>query len=139
MNQLQMGINELTVVADRSGMILHVTNDEGEKTSVGNKVFKGSSVATLADPDKLFITAKVPEAQIAHVFIGQAAKVAIPGANVVLAAKITSMGQVFHSKSKNQPNIVRDIELEFDAPTNAVKPGSAVQVSLVLNSEKAKK
>lgn len=139
MNQLQRGINELTVVASRPGMVLHVSNDEGEKTAVGNKVFKGSSVATLADPEKLYIAAKVPEAQVSHVTVGQAAKVTITGANVVLGAKIISMGQVFHSKSKNQPNIVRDIELEFDAPTKVVKPGSAVQVSLVLNKEKAKK
>ena len=139
MSQLQRGIDELTVVAERPGMILHVSNDEGEKTAVGNKVFKGSTVATLADPDKLFISAKVPEAQVSHVSLGQAAKVTVTGANVVLDAKIISMGQVFHSKSKNQPNIVRDIELEFDAPTKVVKPGSAVQVSIVLNSEKAKK
>ena len=99
----------------------------------------GSSVASLADPEKLYIAAKVPEAQVSHLFIGQKAKVTIPGANTVLTAKVNAMGAVFHSKSRSQPSIVRDIEIEFDVPTKAVKPGSAVQVSLLVNSEKAKK
>ena len=90
----------------------------------------GAAVANLADPTKIFVAAKVPEAQVSLVKLGQVVSVIAPGSNAQVSAKITGFGAVFHGKSANQPMIVRDIEIEFESLPKNLKPGTAVQVKL---------
>ena len=124
------GQEALTVNAPRRGMLLYKTDFSGNKFTSGAQIWIGMAVASLADPDKLFVNAKVPEAQVSDVYIGQAARVTMSSGNLQLNAKVTGLGNVFHGKSAKQAIIVRDIELEFDAPPKGLKPGSAVQVTL---------
>jgi multidrug resistance efflux pump len=131
-NALAKGQKDLTVLAPRGGMVLHKTDYSGNKYAVGTKVFIGTSVANLADPEKLFVLAKVPEAQASLVKIGQRARVTIPGANLELNAIVGGLGRIYHGKSSSQPVIVRDVWLEFDAQSKELKPGAAVQVNLSL-------
>jgi multidrug efflux pump subunit AcrA (membrane-fusion protein) len=128
---LLKGQAALTVVAPRRGLLLYRVNFNGEKFTTGSEIWMGLSVATLADPEQLFINAKVPEAQAAGVHVGQRARVTVPGANQALAAKVSGLGRAFHSKSAAQSTVVRDIELQFDAPPKGLKPGAAVQAELL--------
>jgi multidrug resistance efflux pump len=134
-NTLNQGIRTMRINAVRDGMVIYRTSFNGEKFASGSEVWNGLSVAMLADPDKLFVSAKVPEAQAASVFIGQKARITIPGANQVVAARVTGLGNVIHSKSQAQPIMVQDVELEFDKPLKEIKPGSAVQASLLLTAK----
>lgn len=131
---LEKGVKGLTVTAPRLGTVVHMSNFSGEKFAVGSRVFMSIAVANLADPDKLYVAAKVPEAQVGLIKLGQMAKVTVPGANTIVNAKITAMGPVFHGKSSNQPIVVRDIEMEFESLPKGVKPGTAVQVQLETES-----
>jgi multidrug resistance efflux pump len=128
---LVKGQAALTVVAPRRGMVLHRIGMDGNKFSIGSQVWMGLSVATLADPERLGVDAKVPEAQAAGVQVGQAARVTVGGARQALAARVTGLGRAFHSKSAAQAAVVRDVRLEFDAPPQDLKPGAAVQVELL--------
>jgi multidrug resistance efflux pump len=128
---LVKGQAALTVVAPRRGLVLHRIGFNGEKFAIGSQVFVGLSVATLADPDQLGVNARVPEAQAAGVQIGQAARVIVTGTRQTLAAHVTGLGRAFHSKSAAQAVVIRDVELEFDAPAKDLKPGAAVQVELL--------
>ena len=128
---LTRGMQALKVNATRDGMVIYKTNFDGEKFAPGSRVFVGLSVAMLADPDKLYVLAKVPEAQAAQVFIGQKSTISVPGSNQVLAARVSGLGSVYHAKSSAQPIVVRDVELEFDKPPKDIKPGSAVQAALI--------
>ncbi|MDL2358386.1 MAG: HlyD family efflux transporter periplasmic adaptor subunit, partial [Pseudomonadota bacterium] len=120
----------MSIKAPHAGMVVYRNQFSGEKFAVGTQVWKGLSVATLADPDKLIVQAKVPEMQAAGVQVGQTARVTLQGANAALNAKVVAVGRTYHGKSKSQPVIVRDLELEFDQPPKGLKPGAAVQVSL---------
>ncbi|WP_395011124.1 HlyD family secretion protein, partial [Undibacterium sp.] len=128
---LEKGLNGLTVIAPRAGTVVHNVGFDDEKFAVGSRVFMGAAVANLADPEKIFVAAKVPEAQVALVKLGQLVSVTTPGSNTQIAAKISGFGPVFHGKSANQPMIVRDIEIEFDSLPKNLKPGTAVQVKIV--------
>nr|WP_052171033.1 HlyD family efflux transporter periplasmic adaptor subunit [Massilia sp. JS1662] len=128
---LVKGQAALTVLAPRRGLVLHRVGFNGDKFTIGSQVWMGLSVATLADPDQLAVNAKVPEAQAAGVQVGQAARVTVAGTRQTLAAHVTGLGRAFHSKSASQAAIVRDVQLEFDAPPKDVKPGAAVQVELL--------
>ncbi|WP_075795798.1 HlyD family secretion protein [Massilia putida] len=128
---LAKGQAALTVLAPRRGLVLHRISFNGSKFTVGSQVWMGLSVTTLADPEQLGIDAKVPEAQAAGVQVGQAARVTVSGSRQALAARVTGLGRVFHSKSAAQALVVRDVQLEFDAPPKDLKPGAAVQVELL--------
>ncbi|MES2050004.1 MAG: HlyD family efflux transporter periplasmic adaptor subunit [Pseudomonadota bacterium] len=127
---LSKGQKALEVLAPRRGMLLYRTSFNGDKFAIGSQVWMGLSVATLADPEQLYVNAKVPEAQAATIKIGQVASIKVPGANVSLAAHVSGLGRVYHSKSSSQPVIVRDIQLQFDSVPKGLKPGSTVQASL---------
>lgn len=128
---LVKGQAALTIAAPRRGLALHRIGFNGEKFAIGSQVFVGLSVATLADPDQLGVNARVPEAQAAGVQVGQAARVIVAGTRQTLAAHVTGLGRAFHSKSAAQAGVVRDVQLEFDAPAKDLKPGAAVQVELL--------
>ena len=134
--ELVKGQAALTVVAPRRGLVLHRIGFDGTKFAIGSQVWMGLSVATLADPDQLGVNARVPEAQAAGVQVGQPARVTLAGTRQALAAHVTGLGRVFHSKSAAQAAIVRDVQLEFDAPPKDVKPGAAVQVELLPGADR---
>lgn len=128
---LTKGQKALEVMAPRRGMLLYRTSFNGDKFAIGSQVWMGLSIATLADPEQLFVNAKVPEAQAASIKIGQIASIKVPGANLSLAAHVSGLGRVYHSKSASQPVIVRDIQLQFNSVPKGLKPGSTVQASLL--------
>jgi len=131
---LAKGQAALKVVAPRRGLVVYRTGFDGQKFSAGSQVWVGLTVATLADPEQLYIAANVPEAQSSRVRVGQAARVTVPGSNQTLNARVVALGRAFHGKSTAQPSIVRDVELQFDGGTSGLKPGAAVQAVLVADA-----
>ena len=131
---LAKGQAALKVVAPRRGLVVYRTGFDGQKFSAGSQVWVGLTVATLADPERLYIAANVPEAQSSRVRVGQAARVTVPGSNQTLNARVVGLGRAFHGKSTAQPTIVRDVELQFDGGTSGLKPGAAVQAVLVADA-----
>ncbi len=124
------GQQQMSIKAPRDGMMVYRNQFSGEKFTIGAQVWMGLSVASLADQNKLIVQAKVPEVQSGGVAVGQAARVTVQGANTAINARVVSLGRTYHGKSRSQPVIVRDLELEFDTPPKGLKPGAAVQVSL---------
>lgn len=131
---LVKGQAALKVVAPRRGLVVYRVGFNGEKFSAGSQVWMGLTVATLADPERLYIAASVPEALSARVRVGQAARVTVPGSNQTLGARVVALGRAFHGKSTAQPSIVRDVELQFDGSTSGLKPGAAVRAVLVADA-----
>ncbi len=135
--ELSKGKGSLTVKAPHDGIVLYRTHFGGEKFAAGSQVWMGLSVATVADPTQLIVMARVPEVQAAAVQVGQAARVTFAGANTAFKAHVSRLGRTYHGKSRSQPVIVRDVELEFDGMPQGVKPGGAVQVTLLAPKGKA--
>ncbi|MYM87418.1 HlyD family efflux transporter periplasmic adaptor subunit [Rugamonas sp. FT82W] len=131
---LTKGQAAMTVLAPRKGLVMYRTTFSGEKVTVGSQVWMGLSVATLADPDQLYVNATIPEAQASNVRIGQQARVTVPGTNQALSAHVVALGRAFHGKSTAQSTIVRDLELQFDGAPAGLKPGAAVQAVLVADA-----
>lgn len=135
-DSLNQGLAGLEVKAVRDGVVLHRTGFNGDKLAVGSQVWRGLSVATLADPDRLFVLARLPEAQSNAAFVGQRAKVSLSGGNQELLATVKQLGRVYHGKSSNQANVVRDLTLELDGAPKGLRPGAAVQVKLLSSANK---
>lgn len=136
--QLERGQTAMTVMASRDGLLLYRSQFNGEKFASGSQVWMGLSVANLADPAQIVVNAKVPEAQSRAIALGQAATVKVQGSSQTLAAHVSALGRAYHSKSKTQPVVVRDVELSFDAAPQGLKPGAAVQVVVAAAPAKVK-
>jgi len=136
---LSNGRDAMNVKARQRGLVLYRSNFNGEKFTTGSQVWMGLSVATLADPEQLFVDARVPEAQASRLHVGQKMMVTVPGANQTLAAHVTGLGRTFHSGQRSQAIIVRDIELEFDTRPKGLKPGTAVRAELAAAPQPAVK
>lgn len=127
---LKKARGELTVLAQATGVVSHRSQFNGEKFAVGTTVFKGLAVAEVADPTSIVVMAVVAEPEAHAVRVGQSGRVAIAGGNTVLQAKVVQLGRVYRTKSRNQPVIVRDVQLAFDANPETLKPGATVTVTL---------
>ena len=130
--ELEEAREKLTVVAVRPGVVSHRSQFNGEKFSVGTSVFMGLSVAEVADPATIVVQAVVPEPDAHRIMIGQIGRVAIAGGNTVLDARVTELGKVYRTKSRNQPVTVRDVRLVFAKTTDQLKPGATVTVNIDL-------
>ncbi|MES2900899.1 MAG: HlyD family efflux transporter periplasmic adaptor subunit [Pseudomonadota bacterium] len=128
---LAKGKESMTIKAPRDGLMVYRTQWGGDKVAVGSQVWMGMAVATLADQNQMIVQAKVPEVQAAGVQLGQRARVTVQGSNSALNATVVTLGRTYHGKSKSQPVVVRDLELEFEAQPRELKPGAAVQVTLL--------
>ncbi len=132
LNELQAGIKALTITAPTAGIVQYRMSYDDEKIKKGSKVWMGQTIAGLADPDNMYIKAKVPEAQYGLISMGQTVTVKLPGGNQTAQAKILRPGLAFQSRSHTDNSIVRDLELEFTQRPANLKPGSAVQVIIPL-------
>jgi multidrug resistance efflux pump len=128
--ELEEARSKLTVVAARPGVVSHRTQFNGEKFAVGTSVFMGLSVAEVADPTTIVVQAMVAEPEAHRIRLGQIGRVAIAGGNTVLDARVTELGKVYRTKSRNQPVTVRDVRLMFDKPPEQLKPGATVTVNI---------
>lgn len=128
------GLAALQVRAPRAGVMLHLTNHQGQKFDVGAQVFRGQAVAQIPDLTQLAVRMQVPERLISQVRAGQAARIEVDGgAAPTLFGKVSHIGRVVRSRSGVKPVPVVDVEIEFDAvPESArLKPGLPVRVELV--------
>ena len=131
--EIGSGLAKLQVKAPRAGVMLHLTNHQGQKFDVGAQVFRGQAVAQIPDLTRLAVRMQVPERLISQVRPGQATRIEVDGgAAPTLFGKVGQIGRVVRSRSGVKPVPVVDVEIEFDAiPDGArLKPGLPVRVEL---------
>lgn len=132
--QFQKGMGALNVQAQRAGVMLHLSNFQGEKFDVGSQVFRGQSVAQIPDLSKLAVRMQVPERDINAVRLGQRARIDVEGGAVpTMTGTVTEIGRVVRSRSRVKPVPVVDVNIQLEAlPEGAkLKPGQPVRVELL--------
>ena len=133
-SELEKGMSELNVKATRAGVMLHLSNGQGEKFDVGAQVYRGQSVAQIPDMTRLGVRMQVPERDIGAVRGDQRVRVDVEGGAVpTLFGKVTEIGRIVRSRSRVKPVPVVDVRIEFEAlPEGAkLKPGQPVRVELM--------
>ena len=130
---LSEGLGALSIKAPRAGVMLHLSNWQGEKFDVGSSVFRGMAVAQIPDLSRLAVSMQVPERQIERVQIGQRVQVSVEGGAVsALSGTVSEIGRVVRSRSRANPIPVVDVRIDLDRiPEGAkLKPGLPVRVDL---------
>lgn len=131
--ELQQGLAALNVKAPRAGVMLHLSNWQGEKYDVGSQVFREMAVAQIPDLSRLAVRMQVPERLLGTVRAGQRVAVNVEGGAVpTLSGTVVAIGRVVRSRSRANPIPVVDADIELrDVPVGAkLKPGQPVRVDL---------
>lgn len=130
---LQVGLAALNVKAPRAGVMLHLSNWQGEKYDVGAQIFRGQPLAQIPDLEQLAVRMQVPERQLGAVTLGQRVVVNVEGGAVpTLTGKVKAIGRVVRSRSRVNPVPVVDVDIQLDTlPAGTkLKPGQPVRVDL---------
>lgn len=138
--ELQAALGALQLKSPRDGLIMHQSNFRGEKFDVGSQVFRGQSVASIADLQQLAIRAPAAEATASRIRVGDRVRVDIEGVSVpALQGEVLALGRAVRSKSRVQPIPVVDVDIRIAANTQlpAIKPGQAVRLKWLSTTEGA--
>lgn len=112
---------------------MYVTDHKGEKKAVGDSVWQGQGLLTIPSLDQISIQAQFDEPDLTKVEIGRPVKVTLDAyPELPFRGKITSIGQAFKHKSRQNQRIVFDafIKLEEVDP-ELMRPGMQGKVELL--------
>jgi HlyD family secretion protein len=131
-NKIKTDINKLTVKSPKDGIVMYVTDHNGEKPAVGETIWQGRSVLTIPSLDALAIKAEYDEPDTQKVSVNQPVKITLePYPELPLQGKIVSLGQNYKKKSTNNPKVVFEAMVELEQIDQGImRPG--MQAKLVL-------
>jgi len=128
---LESRLRESAVVSPINGLVLRKNLEVGETAN------PGVSILTLMDPREIWVRAYVPETQIAHVKIGQEARVTIDGqAGRAFAGRVKEIASEAEFTPKNvqtkkeRVNLVYRIKVLLDNRDGTLKPGMLADVDI---------
>lgn len=135
--QLKRGIDSLTLLAPRAGMVVYGNDAKGNKIKEGQSIFMGDAVLSIPDLSHMQVNMTIPEVEASRVKLGQALKITLdanPGR--VFSGNIIALGAVFRNKSQDIPLVIFDAVASIDEPdVELMRPGMTAKVSIDITSE----
>ena len=128
---LQSSIAALNVLAPRAGVMLHNTNQDGQKFDVGSQAWRGQSIAQIPDLGTLAVRADLPERDLMRIVPGAAVSIRLEGGlGATLRGSVIDFGHTVRSKSRVQPIPVVEVLIALEAGSARLRPGQPVRVEI---------
>lgn len=137
--EIEADIKRLSIKAPKSGVVMYVTNHDGEKAAVGETLWQGQSILTIPSLDKMAVRAEFDEPDSAKLGVGSKVKVMLDSyPELPFMGEISALGQSYRSKSNQNPKVVFDafIQLETIDP-KLMRPGMQTKVEVINNMSEA--
>ncbi len=136
-NRIKADIERLNVKATKPGIIMYKADHRGEKPAVGETVWQGRSLLTIPSLDKIAIQAQFDEPDTNKVAVGALVKVTLDAyPEHPFMGKITTLGQSYKHKSRQNPKVVFDVFIQIDnIDMEIMRPGMKVKVELVSSTD----
>jgi HlyD family secretion protein len=135
LSEIQKGIENFEVKADRDGVVVYKVKWNGEKPQVGESVWSGQPVMEIPDLNTILAEAFVPEVDIGTVKLGQRAEVTIdafPGKSY--SGQVKSMGTLVRPKAWDIPNRILEARIVLDQlDTSIMRPAMSIKVKIETN------
>ncbi|PIP80836.1 MAG: hypothetical protein COW84_03115 [Gammaproteobacteria bacterium CG22_combo_CG10-13_8_21_14_all_40_8] len=131
---IQLGIQRMTMLAPKAGVVIYKPDYEGKKVSAGDTVWMGRQILELPSLDQMMVKAKILEADAGKVVLGQSVDVVLDAApEKIFKGKISKLGQTFRRESALQPNVIfdADVMLEY-TDADLMRPGMAARLTIHL-------
>ncbi|GAB2994190.1 HlyD family secretion protein [Psychrosphaera aestuarii] len=131
-NRIKDEIALLNVKAPKDGIVMYVTEQNGEKPAVGESIWQGRRVLTIPSLDKIAIQAQFDEPDTTKVRVGNEVKITLDAyPELPFVGKITTLGQSYKNKSNRNPKIVFDVIIDIESvDPKIMRPGMKVKVEL---------
>ncbi|OBP14519.1 hemolysin [Rheinheimera sp. SA_1] len=125
-------ISRMRVTAPFAGMVIYVTDYQGEKSSVGDTVQFGQPIAEISQMDTLYVKAEIDEIDVKRLQLGQKVQIqidALPERS--FSGTLTSLGVAVRDKSVENLSRVVDAQVKFDAlDTGLLRPGMSARLNI---------
>jgi HlyD family secretion protein len=132
--QYQAEIASMRVAAPFAGVVIYVTNFEGEKFSVGDTAQFGQPIAEVSQLDTLYVKAEIDEIDVKRLQLGQKVQIqldALP--ERAFSGTLSSLGVAVRDKSSENLSRVVDAQVSFDELDPAVlRPGMSARLTMQL-------
>jgi HlyD family secretion protein len=128
----QRSIDSMTIFAPEDGVVIHITGNHGNKTTVGDNVWGGRRVIEFPDLSRLEVHLEVPERESARIAVGQRVSFTLDAApDQPFVGEVVELASVIHTKSLNQPARVYDATVALlNADTELMRPGMSVNAEI---------
>ena len=123
--EMEDAVRRMTVTAPRSGTVVYVATDEGEKKKVGDSCWRGQSVMEIPDLGRMEAEGDIDEADAGRVTMGQRVTFRLDAhPDDVFTGRVRSVGGSVQSRSERNPLKVVRLEIDLDrTDPQRMRPG----------------
>ena len=123
-----------TLRSPRSGLVIVGTNRDVTKLDVNDTVNPGMTIVEVIDDSDLVIDAEVPEFAAARLVVGQQASVTLDATvGGELSGTVVEVASIVRRQSRFSQAMVRDVRIQLDEVSDALRPGMTAKISLVVD------
>ena len=137
--QHQSALAQLEVLAPYDGMLVYEKNWRGEKASVGQTVFPGSTIAKIPNLEKMQAKLYVLDKNAIDLAVGQEVNLtldAYPDAN--LKGEVLSVSGFSRTIKRGNPTKYFELLVSLDEQSSTLQPGAKVSASVSVADPQAK-
>ncbi len=135
-NELKSSIKRMRIMAKRKGIVMHQTDWQNNKFSVGDNIWGGMRVVEVADLDQIVAQLEIKENDMSRVSEGQPVKFTLDAyPDLEFTGHIQSLSKVVRTKSKNQPSKILDAVVAIDELNlDIMRPGMSIKATIITES-----
>jgi hypothetical protein len=132
--EIEAKIAQMTVVAERAGVVMYKAGVDGEKKQIGDSAWRGERVIEIPEFGPMEIDAWVLEADAGQLRPGLGAELKLEAdPRLSLRAEVISLQQTIERRSEQDLRKVVRLELAVtEADSQLVRPGMRVQGSILV-------
>lgn len=139
--RIQQDIQKLNIRAPKDGIVMYLPDNDGEKPAVGDSVWQGQQIMTIPSLEDIVLEAQFDEPDLTKVAIGRPVKVTLDAyPELPFTGEITSLGQAFKNKSRQNKRIVFDAYISLgNIDPKIMRPGMQGKVELLDSSTSSRR
>ncbi|PKG56950.1 hypothetical protein CXF83_14255 [Shewanella sp. Choline-02u-19] len=129
---LKKGIQSLTLIAPRSGMVVYGNDQQGNKVAEGQNVFNGDTLLSIPDLKHMQVNMTIPEVEAGRVKVGQKLKIRLDAnPEKSFNGEIKELGVIFRVKNQDVPLVIFDAVASIaEVDTDLMRPGMTAKISI---------
>lgn len=131
-DRIKSEISLLNVKASKAGIVMYVTEQDGEKPAIGESIWQGRRILTIPSLDKIAVQAEFDEPDTTKVNVGDDVKITLDAyPEMPFVGKIISLGQSYKTKSYRNPKVIFDVFIDIEnINPDIMRPGMKVKVEM---------
>lgn len=132
-NEIKRQLDQLTLRAPISGLVVHHPDWNGNKPTIGEKIRPGRGVIDLPDLSRMQVTIRVNEVDAARLQTNQPARISLDAfPNKQFRGRLISTTRIASKKAEESQVNVFETIVEIAGSDSLLKPGMTAQVRLQL-------